>query len=1279
MRSKAEILASFLPTLGIDTAKRGLPAQPQADVFECGLLFADITGFTPLTERLAKTRGAEGAEELARTLNRVFGELTELVLRFGGDTLKFAGDALLAIWPTRGQPLSLQVERTVQCATAIQHAFPEQPVMPGLELSLKLCIGAGEVLVAPLGGMLDRFELLVVGDPLRQVALANEHAVKSSILVSNEARAALCEGAARTRAVSGGWQLEPTPRIDAPVELPETAVPQEDETARLLRKLVPGAIRERIDAGLSEWIAEHRRVTILFIRLPDLTEQLEIERAQSMVQIVQEGLYRYEGSLNKLNADDKGVAVLAALGLPPFFHANDAARGIRAAIDIERELTRQGFRCSIGVTTGLVFCGAIGGSHRREYTIMGDVVNLAARLMMAAPSGVLCDRATRDHAGERQAFEALEPIRVKGKSEAVEVFRPNVAHAATQVPESRRAAPLFGRNPERAQLGHSLERLLDPPGDPSAKPLRPVLVSGRAGMGKSALMESFARDAEQRGIGVLVARGDILDRGVPYHAWRGIALRLFELSANAEIEARRSQIEAVLESLGEPSHLAPLLAALLPLGEWTSPRIDGLEARDRAAQTRALFCRVLSARTAEHPQLVILEDAHALDSASWALVREVLVSVCRLRVVLTARSDEVSGVEELAALEADCSPELVYLGELSDEAILEIVRHQLHVEEIPDDIARAIIDRSEGNPRFAEELILALRDSGVLVQSENRYRLRAGARLTQDVLPPTLQAALTRRIDQLGAAEQLTLKVASVMGAEFELAPLQEIYPVDIQTDVLRRHIEVLSDRSLAEPVANAVAEACELENATSGHRSCYRTSYRFRSHIARQVAYDLMLFSQRRSLHRRLAEWYETAVPDLVPLYGVLAHHWRTAADGPQRTEADVTRALGYLERAASQAAYNYANHDAIRLYREALELLSWLPEAPEIRGRELNLRLGLGPVLVSATSWAATDVGANYQRALELADALALPDSRFQALRGLWQYETGRGEYRKAEVLGEQLVGVARSMEDSKLLLEAERMVGNNAFWLGNLAQACVHLEAAVTRADTDSDASEAARYGQDPEVANRGILAWALCLRGERELGLEEARRAFERAEHLEHPFSLAFALGANMWAHVFLEEPAEARSWAERALELTRQHGFAYLETAAQVVHGWARTRLNETSGPEEVERAVREWRASGSSIGMAIFLIYLADAQLAAGHTEAAAAIFEDPLLAELRTSEGWLEPLVRCLRARVLTALGDAEAAEAIASAVELARERGAHLIETRANSILAPASSHAD
>ncbi|MCK7485418.1 MAG: adenylate/guanylate cyclase domain-containing protein [Bacillus subtilis] len=214
---------------------------------------------------------------------------------------------------------------------------------------------------------------------------------------------------------------------------------------KFIASLYPGAIINRLTAGQSGWIAELRRVTVLFINLPDIDQKTELAEAQNLARLVQRSVYRYEGSINKINVDDKGITLVAALGLPPFAHEDDPARGVQAALMIRKELAGLKVRSFIGITTGRIFCGSIGNDSRREYTTIGNAVNLSARLMGAAVKQdeliakygipILCDRVTYDAAKDAAEFEISSASADQGAGRAGRGFpsdRPEEEHHPSQ-------------------------------------------------------------------------------------------------------------------------------------------------------------------------------------------------------------------------------------------------------------------------------------------------------------------------------------------------------------------------------------------------------------------------------------------------------------------------------------------------------------------------------------------------------------------------------------------------------------------------------------------------------------------------------------------------------------------------------------------------------------------------------------------------------------------------------------------------------------------------------
>lgn len=202
--------------------------------------------------------------------------------------------------------------------------------------------------------------------------------------------------------------------------------------------------------------------------------------AQQVFSQLQTTLYRHEGSVNKLSIDEKGLTLVAAMGLPPLSHGDDPARGLSVALEMHAKLRGIGAQGAIGVATGRVYCGEIGGTDRREYTVIGDAVNVAARLMQLASESVLCDAATHHATRERFAFEALPLVPIRGKTNPVPVFRPT-----GRTTTIGRAGPLFGRSTEHEFLGVCLEDVIAGNG-------RRVVIEGEPGIGKSRLVADLA-------------------------------------------------------------------------------------------------------------------------------------------------------------------------------------------------------------------------------------------------------------------------------------------------------------------------------------------------------------------------------------------------------------------------------------------------------------------------------------------------------------------------------------------------------------------------------------------------------------------------------------------------------------------------------------------------------------------------------------------------------------------------------------------------------------------
>lgn len=581
--------------------------DPVIACFDAAVVFADASGFTKLTETLANM--PNGAEKIGACLNGFFDPLIEIVVRYGGDVLKFSGDALTIIWP--GDVFGPVAAAAAACFCCLQiqaqvDSFGITPV-PGLRLTLHNGIGFGQLRVMQLGGLMNRWEYCAAGPPLEQVAIA-EPLAKSGETVTSPSIQQILENGAHEQC-QDAFIFEPLLGDGAPpgysrlvhrpgaelrdwdLEPPSTKSVQLDRT--LVERYIPHAIMRRIE-GAIDLEAEMRRVSVIFFSIEGLnpgTNGGDAVRTQLLLRLLQRSVYALEGSVNKFLVDDKGMLLLVVFGLPPLNHfADDPLRAVLAAARFTDTLREENLHGRAGVTTGKVWCGVVGSELRREYSVLGDTVNLSARLMANADSkSVLVDNATYQVCCKFLSFQALGSIQVKGKSEDVTVFQFTGELVKEDVRERNQLQPKlisWQGWPVREQLLEALESQLSHPDGPGGV----VLVHGASGSGKQEACELVKMWASEKGFALVSGQNmsPTATIAVPRLCWQEVFGDLVELAETDPYWQRRLQEEFPGESQNQNSHhLFQLLLVMLrdasapkellpwaPLLNLVLPRLD---------------------------------------------------------------------------------------------------------------------------------------------------------------------------------------------------------------------------------------------------------------------------------------------------------------------------------------------------------------------------------------------------------------------------------------------------------------------------------------------------------------------------------------------------------------------------------------------------------------------------------------------------------------------------------------------------------------------------------
>ena len=744
-------LAVYLPMDRRQAMARG---EKLAQSTRGSALFADVTGFTPLTEVLTRELGTRrGAEELASQLDRVYGALIGEVHRQRGSIIGFSGDAVTC-WFAGDDG-----RRAVACALNMQRimgwfAAIETPSGSLLPLAIKAAVTHGPVRRLLVGDPEIQVIDLLAGATLDRLALAGDLAHQGEIVVGPGVIEALGDQLRLSaRSLDGteerfGVLAGLTQMI---AERPWPALPSDPKLTRdaNLRHWLLPAIHRRLRSGQGQFLAELRSAVALFLRFDGLDYDRDPRAGSKLdryVRWVQQVLNRYGGALIQLTTGDKGSYLYATFGAPVAYE-DATERGLTAALTLRLTPSEMPFitEVRIGISRGRMRAGECGSTIRRTYGVLGDETNVAARLMDKAPPGqIYAAGGMVSAAATRFRFRDLGKLSIRGKRRPLPVFellgrRPGWQAAPT-------SGNLSGRGSEQVLLKSKLAGLRAGSGGV-------VLIEGEAGIGKSRLVHDLiaqAGDAATDPIH-LVGAGETLEQATAYHGWRPIFHRL--LAGGGQVE-----LETALEQSSDAC--------------------------------REMLIDILRRAATERPLLIVLDDAQWLDAESWALAAQARRDVQAMLLVISLRPIAGQAPSAYRQLLEDPEAKHMTLEPLARQQTLDLVCQHLGVESLPEAVATLIREKAGGHPRFSEELVDALRESG-------RIKVDGGAcqvigDLASQELPETVETLVTSIIDALEPTQQLVLKVASVVGRTFAADTLRAVYPVVEEEDRLTRSLATL-------------------------------------------------------------------------------------------------------------------------------------------------------------------------------------------------------------------------------------------------------------------------------------------------------------------------------------------------------------------------------------------------------------------------------------------------------------------------------------------------------
>ena len=820
------------------------------------MVFVDVSGFTKMSERLAR-HGKLGAEEVTEVIGGTFERLLGEAYGYGASLLKFGGDALLLFF--QGERHCLRAAAAAGAMRKSLRDLGRLKTSAGL-VSLRMSVGvhSGSFDFFLVG---DSHRELIVAGPAATATTAMESAASAGQILLSPAAAGLLPERNVGKALGPGFLLKG--HVEADKTEFEPAQPKPEMEQFLARGL-----REPLLSGDVE--PEHRPIAIGFIHFMDFDNLIATSGYDRAAQALDRLVRTVQAA-----TDSRGVTFLASDIAPdggkiiltagvPQATGNDEEQmllALREIVSVDQDLPVQ-----VGVNWGPVFVGEIGPRYRRTYTVMGDTVNLAARLMAKAPvREVLATRELLE--GSRTLFETkeLEPFLVKGKKLPIQAFAvgdPTGTRGASDI-----ASPLVGRDRELEVLTTSWESAVASRG-------RLVELVADPGMGKTRLLQEFLlRSGDSR---TIRAECRLYQAATPYFPFRALlrqALEVEGLDPNELIEKVETRVKEVAPAL---IPWLALIGVAMNVEIPPSPEVVQLDDQFRPARTLAAVGALLEA-VITAPTLIVIEDTHWMDDSSRELLAGLLFGLERQpwMFLLTRRPSEGGFISPESSQAA--SIELMPLTQTQAEDFINSATsdHPL----LPSQVT-ALAERAAGNPLFLVELLRSLKSGSDV-----------------DSLPHSVEGLIAARIDRLRPSDRQLLRRLAVLGNGFLVEHTGAVIP-DVEPGARVRVIRRLDDF------------------VSLNHNGWVQ----FRHVLIRDVAYEALPFKNRSELHRRVGDSIRSAAGDdpdsqaeLLSLHYFHAQNW--------------TDAWHFSRVAGDNAKYKYANIEAARFYERALESARRLP----------------------------------------------------------------------------------------------------------------------------------------------------------------------------------------------------------------------------------------------------------------------------------------------------------------------------------------------------------------
>ncbi len=998
------------------------------------------------------------------------------------------------------------------------------------------------------------------------------------------------------------------------------------------RKIILGAIETLRDAASGQTgkpiQSERRQLSVMSVTLDGasaLSQRLDPEDLSDTLSLYQAAITNLVNRYGGHVAHAPGAEMTVYFGWPTA-HENQAERAVRVgleavqAIAAMREGNAASLRAKVGIATGPVVLN-------NDAVALGETPNLAIRLQQSAlPDQVTISEETFRQVRRHFVTVDLGALSFDDFAGTVPAWRVESDRPLSSRFEASHVSPLTRFVGRRQELDLLSDRWAQcKTGDGQV-----VLVSGEAGIGKSRLLHML----EQRLGDESYTRLNY--QCSPFYVNSALqpVIRALEtaagFAADDDGDARLDKLQTLLHRAGSES-----AENVLFFGALLSLPVEALDLTPQQVKDRTLQALVgqLRSMAEAEPLLILLEDAHWIDPTTIEFLEQVIpaLSGSRVLLVITHRPEWRPPWAEAFGNQQAFS--LTRLGRIQVADMVQAV--------IGDDADSTFIDqiadRTDGIPLYVEEMTLAAMEAGGTGAGDQAFS------------PPTLQTLFMERLDRLGDARDVA-QVGAVIGREFNYRLLAEV--CDMEEAAIQKGLDRLIDSGLA-----------------YGTGARPDATYIFKHALVRDSAYDNLLISRRKELHGRVASALVDKFPETAEVEPELIAYHYSAAEDPDH-------ACSYWQKAGEMAMARSSYQEATAHLRKALDALSALPNTRERLSRELDIQISLGPVLMATTGYASVEAKRAYLRAHELCRRIDDKNRLKHVLVGLRYVNQIGGNTTAARDFAQQCLDLANATNDSVLHVQANACLGHSACIYGEFEKARDFIHRCNRVHEPAQHDAHLRLSGLDPGVVALNTAGWNEWFLGYPDAALQASEDAYALAEQLDHPHSVEQALNSAAYTHMLRGEVDKVRDCAERAIAISKEHGFRYRIAMAGILHGWALSASGDhDDGIAELQTSLSDCRETGSQTWQVFYLTLISESyHRAMRFDEGREAIREAMTFVELGEEKWWNAEIQRQfgLSCQADDRRDYAAAEAAYMKALEIARGQSAKSWELRAAMSLA-------